>query len=261
MTESEIKQLAEECREIAKTVTVVHAGTNYSSIADALEQLAAVTRERDELKAGLSYANAAIDSVIDLMGNAKCVYCDWVGKRFGIAEDPDWSKNRDMLAEHVKVCPKHPMRELESHLARMRDALKAVKVRLHFVGMPQEPMWEPEPGNKIPDWRKQIALIEAALSPAQPASETPPCPPGHCEECTGECPDGPPAEHAPAASEQAPTSPKQCIHGTPAGCGVCAEFPEGCKMGPSPSSKVEDIERLMGQARRPSEQAPAQDGK
>jgi dihydrodipicolinate synthase/N-acetylneuraminate lyase len=56
LTESEIKQLAEECREIAKTVTVVHAGTNYSSIADALEQMLA---ERDVLKSGARNAVAA----------------------------------------------------------------------------------------------------------------------------------------------------------------------------------------------------------
>jgi Pyruvate/2-oxoacid:ferredoxin oxidoreductase delta subunit len=257
MTESEIKQLAAECRNLSMNCYANSSRERYSRIASALEQLAAVNRERDELKAGLSDANAAIDSVIDLMGNAKCVYCDWVGKRFGIAEDPDWSKNRDMLAEHVKVCPKHPMRELESQLARMREACQA------FVNEFDE--WDDEPETEdssaaVARNRSRKVYRKAkdalSLSPAQPTSETPPCPPGHCDDCTGECPDGPTA-----ASEQAPTSPKQCIHGTPAGCGVCAEFPEGCKMGPSPSSKVEDIERLMGQARRPSEQAPAQDGK
>jgi hypothetical protein len=373
MTESEIKQLAEECRELAgrihapfkamrsrgptgggnvywwveswnnlftytdakgrlfgqKIATIdhgcagedeanlfAHAGTNYYRIADALEhmqhQLADVTRERDELKAGLDEANAAIDSVIDKVVNAKCVYCDWEGKRFGILEDPDRSKNNAMLAEHVKVCPKHPMRELErkldeatrraeeaeaarlraigrhsevcqeladaeidaeeakAHLARMREACQA------FVNEFDE--WDDEPETEDSSaavarnrsrkvYRKAKDVL--SLSPAQPAretpaerkwcnvvfydseilvlvdydtmrvahsvldqyakeygferarlsisppvarialrahavSETPPCPPGHCDDCTGECPDGPPAELSPAASEQAP---------------------------------------------------------
>jgi hypothetical protein len=365
MTESEIKQLAEECRELAgrihapfkamrsrgptgggnvywwveswnnlftytdakgrlfgqKIATIdhgcagedeanlfAHAGTNYYRIADALEhmqhQLADVTRERDELKAGLDEANAAIDSVIDKVVNAKCVYCDWEGKRFGILEDPDRSKNNAMLAEHVKVCPKHPMRELErkldeatrraeeaeaarlraigrhsevcqeladaeidaeeakAHLARMRDALQAVE----WVTPPDKPYkYCPLCGHLEGAGHAWNCKIKAALSHAQPASETPaeqcercklidqlrseegssveivadnadfngmpdrlvivhdidgnsrrfggdtlleclrkatntpPCPPRHCEECTGECPDGPTA-----ASEQAP---------------------------------------------------------
>jgi hypothetical protein len=200
MTESEIKQLAEECRELAgrihapfkamrsrgptgggnvywwveswnnlftytdakgrlfgqKIATIdhgcagedeanlfAHAGTNYYRIADALEhmqhQLADVTRERDELKAGLDEANAAIDSVIDKVVNAKCVYCDWEGKRFGILEDPDRSKNNAMLAEHVKVCPKHPMRELERKLDEAtRRAEEAEAARLRAIGRHSE---------------------------------------------------------------------------------------------------------------------------
>lgn len=44
------------------------------------------------------------------------------------------------------------------------EALRAVKVRLHFVGMPQEAFTE----GGLPDWRKQIALIESALAPFAP---------------------------------------------------------------------------------------------
>jgi hypothetical protein len=335
MTESEIKQLAEECRELAgrihapfkamrsrgptgggnvywwveswnnlftytdakgrlfgqKIATIdhgcagedeanlfAHAGTNYYRIADALEhmqhQLADVTRERDELKAGLDEANAAIDSVIDKVVNAKCVYCDWEGKRFGILEDPDRSKNNAMLAEHVKVCPKHPMRELERKLDEAtRRAEEAEAARLRAIGRHSEVCQELADAEidaeeaKAHLARMREALLKRAyqngvcihcgaarsrdhlpecicnlclsLSPATPvacpncermrdalqdlyeyASEhcfvpdekyylmtnaaqalsgvTPPCPPGHCEECTGDCPDG-----APAASEQA----------------------------------------------------------
>lgn len=50
---------------------------------------------------------------------------------------------------------------LEDHAAAaaLRDVLKTVKRRLHYVGMPNEPMWEGRP-----DWRKEIALIEDALA-------------------------------------------------------------------------------------------------
>ncbi len=48
--------------------------------------------------------------------------------------------------------------EHNSH-AVLLAALKAIKVRLHFVGTPQEP----------PDWRKEIALLESAIALGEPS--------------------------------------------------------------------------------------------
>lgn len=47
----------------------------------------------------------------------------------------------------------------------MLEALKALKVRIAFIGMPQEPFRNDRMG-KIPDWRKELALLEAALDKA-----------------------------------------------------------------------------------------------
>jgi hypothetical protein len=64
--------------------------------------------------------------------------------------------------------------ELRKDDARIREleaALLAVKRRLHFVGWPAEDFWSPrDDGPAIPDWRKEIAIIEAALagSPSRP---------------------------------------------------------------------------------------------
>ncbi|MEQ8636870.1 hypothetical protein [Gimesia maris] len=43
---------------------------------------------------------------------------------------------------------------------RMADALKIVKVRIHFVGMPSEAFL----ANGRPDWSTEIKAIESALS-------------------------------------------------------------------------------------------------
>jgi len=42
-------------------------------------------------------------------------------------------------------------------------ALKALKLRIHFIGMPQETRRD----DGAPDWRKEIALIESALAKAE----------------------------------------------------------------------------------------------
>jgi hypothetical protein len=51
---------------------------------------------------------------------------------------------------------------------------------------------------RLLNWAAEQARNQAASIDNNRATNTPPCPPGHCEECTGDCPDG-----APAASEQA----------------------------------------------------------
>lgn len=45
-------------------------------------------------------------------------------------------------------------------------ALQAVKLRLHFVGLPSEPM-----NDSGPDWSKEINLLEAAIANAKPKTE------------------------------------------------------------------------------------------
>lgn len=43
------------------------------------------------------------------------------------------------------------------------DALKRIKLRLHFLDMPGEPMWSPAGVAWVPDWRYEIQLIEHVL--------------------------------------------------------------------------------------------------
>jgi hypothetical protein len=44
---------------------------------------------------------------------------------------------------------------------KMLEALKQLKVRFHFMGMPQEAMFEGRP-----DWRKELKLLEEAIAAA-----------------------------------------------------------------------------------------------
>lgn len=46
-----------------------------------------------------------------------CVYC---GHEFP-QETPAWGN--DVLTEHIRVCPKHPMRQAENDIALLRSAL------------------------------------------------------------------------------------------------------------------------------------------
>ena len=46
--------------------------------------------------------------------------------------------------------------------AVMRGALRELKIRICYIGMPQEPFWM-DGGRKVWDWRRQIKLLEEAL--------------------------------------------------------------------------------------------------
>jgi hypothetical protein len=41
-------------------------------------------------------------------------------------------------------------------------ALKALKLRIHYINHPAEAMWTPH-DVPVPDWRNEIAILEAAL--------------------------------------------------------------------------------------------------
>ncbi len=47
---------------------------------------------------------------------------------------------------------------------KLYSVLMELKVRIAYIGMPQESMWRPDPNRDYltPDWRKQCALIEEA---------------------------------------------------------------------------------------------------
>lgn len=49
-----------------------------------------------------------------------CVYC---GMEYP-QNTPSWGS--DVLTDHIKVCPKHPMREAEAKIKKLRDALAAL---------------------------------------------------------------------------------------------------------------------------------------
>jgi hypothetical protein len=55
------------------------------------------------------------------------------------------------------------LRDLLDAAPEMLAALKAVKRRICFIGMPQEAFRE----DGAPDWRKEIAMLEAAIAKAE----------------------------------------------------------------------------------------------
>jgi len=62
-------------------------------------------------------------------------------------------------------------------LEKVTGALNALKLRIVFIGWPNESMWEPN-GVLVPDWRSEIKILEEALAavsalgqPAEPQAE------------------------------------------------------------------------------------------
>lgn len=60
-----------------------------------------------------------------------------------------------------------PGQQLLDQLAKAKAALKAIKIRIHFIGMPQEKLLD----GGLPDWSKEIELIESALAAWQASKQ------------------------------------------------------------------------------------------
>lgn len=75
---------------------------------------------------------------------------------------------KEFLEDLVNMFNK--LEELENKNQLMKEALQALKLRIHFIGMPQEPMIDmsdqggPE---RVPDWQREIELLEKALKVAK----------------------------------------------------------------------------------------------
>jgi hypothetical protein len=309
LTESEIKQLADECRNLSMICYANSSRERYARLADALEQMqqqvAAVTCERDELKAVADMARIREQACVALWRKDDPEARELV--------QPDYADLLQYLYERLKLAWREG-REAESQLARMREACQA------FVNEFDEWDDEPEtedssaavarnrsrkvyrkakdvlslstaqPASETPAVRVVSSEVQSAIewnrsaidnsdrgpgkcpncggslegplrgcrkcntwyADIKPASNTPPCPPGHCDDCTGECPDGPPAELSPAASEQAPSEDARQKELDDALASV------GFKKLASGVSPMQGYIMMMKAA---SEQAPAQESK
>lgn len=74
---------------------------------------------------------------------------------------------RELTVDGNAITLAKTVAQLEAKCAEMRNALRELKVRIAYIGMPQEPMWAiedgPSKGRTVPDWRKWIAILEHAL--------------------------------------------------------------------------------------------------
>lgn len=119
---------------------------------DAAERSKELEKERDELRRGII--------------TPTCSICNWTNincLNLGEANGtPIWmchgciKRERDQLRTAYKQ-----VLDLSVKLYRV---MMELKVRIAYIGMPQESMWRPDPDRDhvVPDWRKQCALIEEA---------------------------------------------------------------------------------------------------
>jgi hypothetical protein len=252
MTESEIKQLAEECSGFAG-VCFEGVRDRYIRIASALEQMQQEVAESASHLARMREALANVEWVPD----GELAYCPCCKRWKHVGHNANCKLKAALSAQPATTpCPNcERMREaiIQKIGETCEDAHKCgatqgwhystailddVKKILSLS--PAQPARETPAERKwcnvvfydseilvlvdydtmrvahsvLDQYAKEYGFERARLSISPPVarialrahavSETPPCPPGHCDDCTGECPDGPPAELSPAASEQAP---------------------------------------------------------
>jgi hypothetical protein len=93
----------------------------------------------------------------------ECAHCD---ERPGGHQNTIWCAEcfEWWVRESEQDCIRQLREELQAaqaFKARAIEALNAIKVRIAFVGHPGEAFWELD-GIRMPDWREELQLIEAA---------------------------------------------------------------------------------------------------
>jgi prefoldin subunit 5 len=85
------------------------------------QRIVELERERDEARV---FGEKAAKLYNELLADQPVLTCAFCGQAY----PPDTpATQHQALADHIAVCAKHPMRELEARLARLREAAKAVQ--------------------------------------------------------------------------------------------------------------------------------------
>jgi DNA repair exonuclease SbcCD ATPase subunit len=85
------------------------------------QRIAELEQERDEARV---FGEKAAKLYNELLADQPVLTCAFCGQAY----PPDTpATQHQALADHIAVCAKHPMRELEARLARLREAAKAVQ--------------------------------------------------------------------------------------------------------------------------------------
>jgi hypothetical protein len=121
---------------------LVKCGTQLSKQNERIRRL---TAERDKLK-------AQVDEFWEHGCNG--YFCH--SKEHYEEQAKQWLPENAMLPA-IHDLSKRDKRDEENH--QLRQALEAIKLRIHYIGMPAESKNE----DGAPDWSKEIALLEAAL--------------------------------------------------------------------------------------------------
>ena len=85
---------------------------------------------------------------------------NWNGVGFIMRIFGDLLEGRLAAKEALEICDR--LDESEASRKELLEACKAVKIRIHFIGLPSEPM-----NKNGTDWSKEIALLEAAIAKAE----------------------------------------------------------------------------------------------
>lgn len=104
-----------------------------------------------------------------VMSEADLDRADYIFKHGGEPPPPASGPEAERILALTAGMSKMAAREkaLEEALREAAGALAALKVRIHYIGMPSEPVRR----DGAPDWRGEIAVLEAALTAARAALE------------------------------------------------------------------------------------------
>lgn len=157
-----------------------HEGEEHVSFREAIrsELIVGTMKQNEELKGKLSKAEAERDEALRAMttlrdsithGGVKASYERVKGERDAALRERDEARGESLI---LRIAMRKELDAAQAEAGKLREgllesrmALKAIRRRLHFVGMIQEPRRE----DGTPDWRSAIEVLETTAAKIEEA--------------------------------------------------------------------------------------------